>query len=30
MKVQILMFPETKVAAVEHRASPELEFETAK
>lgn len=30
MDVQIVVFPETKVAAVEHRGSPELEHETAK
>lgn len=30
MDVQIVVFPETKVAAVEHRGSPQLEYETAK
>ena len=29
MDVQIVMFPETKVAAVEHRGPPQLEHETA-
>jgi AraC family transcriptional regulator len=29
MDVQIVVFPETKVAAVEHRGSPQLEYETA-
>ena len=30
MDVQIVQFPETKVAAVEHRGPPELEYETAR
>ena len=30
MEVQIVVFPETKVAAVEHRGPPQLEYETAK
>jgi AraC family transcriptional regulator len=30
MDVQIVVFPETKVAAVEHRGSPQLEYQTAK
>jgi AraC family transcriptional regulator len=30
MDVQIIMFPETKVAAVEHHGPPHLEYETAK
>jgi AraC family transcriptional regulator len=30
MDVQIVVFPETKVAAVEHRGPPQLEHETAK
>jgi AraC family transcriptional regulator len=30
MDVQIVIFPETKVAAVEHRGPPQLESETAK
>ncbi len=30
MDVQIVVFPETKVAAVEHRGSPALEHETAR
>ena len=30
MDVQIVFFPETHVAAVEHRGPPELEYETAK
>ena len=30
MDVQIVIFPETKVAAVEHRGPPQLEYETAK
>jgi AraC family transcriptional regulator len=30
MDVQIVVFPETKVAAVEHRGSPALEYETAR
>jgi AraC family transcriptional regulator len=30
MDVEIVMFPETKVAAVEHRGSPATEYETAR
>lgn len=30
MDVQIVVFPETTVAAVEHRGSPQLEYEAAK
>jgi AraC family transcriptional regulator len=30
MDVQIVVFPETKVAAVEHRGPPQLEYETAR
>lgn len=30
MNVEIVAFPETKVAAIEHRGSPELEHETAR
>lgn len=30
MDVQIVIFPETKVAAIEHRGSPALEHDTAK
>lgn len=30
MNVEIVVFPETKVAAVEHRGSPALEHETAR
>ena len=29
MDVRIVVFPETRVAAVEHRGSPQLEYETA-
>lgn len=30
MQVKIVEFPETRVAAVEHRGAPELEYETSK
>lgn len=30
MKVRIVAFPETRVAAIEHRGRPELEYETSK
>jgi AraC family transcriptional regulator len=30
MQVEIIVFPETKVAVIEHRGSPALEYETAK
>lgn len=30
MDIQIIMFPETKVAAIEHRGSPALEHDTAR
>lgn len=30
MEVKILVFPETKVAAIEHRGSPALEYDTAR
>ena len=30
MQVEIVEFPETKVAVAEHRGSPELEYETSK
>lgn len=30
MQVKIISFPETKVALIEHRGSPALEYETAK
>ena len=30
MKVEIVIFPTTKVAAVEHRGSPALEHDTAR